>query len=1073
MKAAIGCLVGLVFVVGASAEPMLEGRVRLASGEPVAYAQVQVFDMTDLQRGAVAQATTDGTGYFSLPLAGLPGLALPTRFELGANYPNPFNPATIIPYQLAASSPVRLEVFNLLGQRIATLVEGEQPAGSHTARWQATDAAGRAVGAGVYLYRLTVGEAHQTGRMVLVDGQAGVPAVGGDSVWPIAAAQDREYGLVVSGQGIAPYVVPDFRIQAGMAAVDLVVEAHPAGTVLGDDCVFCDLFDVLNDDDEGLAPAGKAQATLAAPAAPTNLRFEAVTDSSCRVRWDAAEGATDYDVNYKPAVGGKWTNEPHKGIRLYNTIYDLEPNTEYRWAARAENRDGSSEWVFGPNFTTLPDNDAPVTIPDANLRAAIEAALGKASGAPITVAEMATLTSLDARNKGIRSLTGLEFAANLTSLDLGAEDMENEPINSNDISNLSPLSRLTNLTRLNLNRNSVSDISALASLTNLTWLALWDNSVSDLSPLSRLTNLTGLDLNGNGVSDISALASLTNLTWLVLMVNSISDISPLVVNTGLGSGDEVYLWSNPLSCTALNTHIPALQSRGVTVHSDGSDGGSDDDCDTRLEEAVDDASETISDANLRPVIVVDRFGREVNDTGITLVDWEGYIANPAMKYTVKAPSGATVTRVTLSSSEPRLHFNLPSWNGVEGSRKKLDFSGTLSQAEFYISIFPDRDGLDEVHSLTIEYRDGNRHTQTIDVHVIDQDVSSRALDFDITLDFSQDQTVLFNDSVVRETVQQAADDWAHFIDDMDLDQVSSGQEESWIWDTRGYSHGGKPIRNKMNYTGFLLYAYGVRVVSGGQPSFWSYQSVNGVSLSLRRSGNISIDTRGNYNTLGWMTSLPDEEWWKATNFGDVQNDLYSIVLHEIGHALVFNPGYDEFDKFKELGYVKDPAVKNYYDSYPAIDRFDHLPETIDPVSRRGAFGCEYGGEILLLGDQMPLGRWLITKGHLLIAQAIGYTLRETSPFTPLSIAATPSEGTLGTPYSYTATVSGGTPAYHWAIESGTLPKGLSIDSFTGTLSGTPKQQGTFNFTLSVSDCDETTPSITRAVTLNIRERDSS
>ena len=101
-----------------------------------------------------------------------------------------------------------------------------------------------------------------------------------------------------------------------------------------------------------VAPVGKAMATLAAPPAPTNLRFEAVTDSSCRVRWDAAEGATDYDVNYKPAVGGRWTNEPHKGVRLYNTIYDLEPNTEYRWAVRAENRDGPSQWVFGENFTT-------------------------------------------------------------------------------------------------------------------------------------------------------------------------------------------------------------------------------------------------------------------------------------------------------------------------------------------------------------------------------------------------------------------------------------------------------------------------------------------------------------------------------------------------------------------------------------------------------------------------------------------------------------------------------------------------------------------------------------------------
>ena len=102
-----------------------------------------------------------------------------------------------------------------------------------------------------------------------------------------------------------------------------------------------------------VASAGKVVAAVDAPVEPTNLRVEAITDTSARVRWDAVEGATDYDVNYRTVVGGRWTNEPHKGTRLYNTIYDLEPNTEYRWAVRAENRDGRSDWVFAESFTTL------------------------------------------------------------------------------------------------------------------------------------------------------------------------------------------------------------------------------------------------------------------------------------------------------------------------------------------------------------------------------------------------------------------------------------------------------------------------------------------------------------------------------------------------------------------------------------------------------------------------------------------------------------------------------------------------------------------------------------------------
>ena len=169
-----------------------------------------------------------------------------------------------------------------------------------------------------------------------------------------------------------------------------------------------------------------------------------------------------------------------------------------------------------------------VEIPDSNLRTVIEAELGKAAGAPITVNEMAILTELEAPNTNIRDLTGLEFATNLRELNLGQENVSGTEVNSNAVSDLSPLARLTKLITLNLSDNSISDLSPLTGLTQLTTsLDLNDNLISDLSPLAGLVNLTHLELGNNLISDLSPLADLTKLSRLWLYRNSISDLSPL------------------------------------------------------------------------------------------------------------------------------------------------------------------------------------------------------------------------------------------------------------------------------------------------------------------------------------------------------------------------------------------------------------------------------------------------------------------------------------------------------------------------------------------------------------------
>ena len=208
---------------------MVAGQVRLADGRPVDGAEVMLFDLADLRRGIVARAATDAAGYFALPLASLGGEALPQGFMLGQNYPNPFNPSTMIPYQLPTDMQVRLEVFNVLGQHIATLVDEERPAGFHAAQWDATDGTGQAVAAGVYFYRLRGEGVELTQRMVLIDGQAGTAAAASSAatMTPIVTAEREygEYGLVVSGTGLATYVDAAFGVRVGMEPVELVVEA--------------------------------------------------------------------------------------------------------------------------------------------------------------------------------------------------------------------------------------------------------------------------------------------------------------------------------------------------------------------------------------------------------------------------------------------------------------------------------------------------------------------------------------------------------------------------------------------------------------------------------------------------------------------------------------------------------------------------------------------------------------------------------------------------------------------------------------------------------------------------------
>ena len=233
--------------------------------------------------------------------------------------------------------------------------------------------------------------------------------------------------------------------------------------------------------------------------------------------------------------------------------------------------------VISAEPTVVDTQRTSVNIPDSNLRAKIEDALGKTSGDPITPTEMATLTSLTAQDASISNLTGLETAANLTTLKLGDNSVSDISalagltnltelqLWDNQISNISRLASLTNLTKLYIWGNSISDISALAGLTSLTYLKISENTISNISILSRLTNLRELSLKDNAISDISALAGLTNLTELRIGNNAITNISAVAKLTNLVWLDAPNNSISDISAVANLTNLTSLMLTGNTI----------------------------------------------------------------------------------------------------------------------------------------------------------------------------------------------------------------------------------------------------------------------------------------------------------------------------------------------------------------------------------------------------------------------------------------------------------------------------------------------------------------------------
>ena len=111
-------------------------------------------------------ASVSGSGAVALDVPAASNL--PDGFALEQNYPNPFNPSTTINFNLPTAGHVSLEIFNIMGEKVATLMNSSTEAGRHSVVWNSTTDNGQSVASGVYFYRLVTGDQIQTRKMMLL-----------------------------------------------------------------------------------------------------------------------------------------------------------------------------------------------------------------------------------------------------------------------------------------------------------------------------------------------------------------------------------------------------------------------------------------------------------------------------------------------------------------------------------------------------------------------------------------------------------------------------------------------------------------------------------------------------------------------------------------------------------------------------------------------------------------------------------------------------------------------------------------------------------------------------------------
>jgi len=166
--------------------------------------------VTSTATGERFTTRSDSIGNYTIDLpvehVGVDGRS-PESFALPQNYPNPFNPATTISYSLPEPGNAVMDIFNMTGQKVATVVDEWRNAGIHTVQWDGHDDMGHGVSAGIYLYRLRFAGRTLTRKMLLLDGAA-TGGAGGSSYRAVGQSYSddsyMEYTLRIEKDGYIP-----------------------------------------------------------------------------------------------------------------------------------------------------------------------------------------------------------------------------------------------------------------------------------------------------------------------------------------------------------------------------------------------------------------------------------------------------------------------------------------------------------------------------------------------------------------------------------------------------------------------------------------------------------------------------------------------------------------------------------------------------------------------------------------------------------------------------------------------------------------------------------------------------